>query len=151
MCCGLRNAIIGLPTSGKRRYNMFANDKDCALQRNADYFIKCFCVRRIKCCFIHEPNAIYIQWTGPEPEMTMIILDIFPKVENWMFMFLFDRISAMRHGWCCEENEMIFFSTRQFSSHFAYGRRKVKKSPNPFIVSLWMENFDHFHFILFAS
>lgn len=60
MCSGLRNAIIGLPTSGKR-INMLANDKDCALQRNAVYFKKCFCVRRIKCCFIHEPNAIYIQ------------------------------------------------------------------------------------------
>lgn len=30
-----------------------------APQRNADYFIKCFCVLRIKCCFIHEPNSIY--------------------------------------------------------------------------------------------
>lgn len=46
------------------KYHMFANDKDCVLQWNANYFIKCFCVRGIKCCFIHEQNAICSLFSG---------------------------------------------------------------------------------------
>lgn len=89
-------------------------------------------------------NMFTVQWTAPvpEPQMTMIILNIFPKVENWMFMFSFDRISTtcgMR--WVVDsavkEMQRSFF-TRQFSSHFVYGRRK-RKIPIPLSSSLTYE------------